>query len=210
MSRPIYVVFEGVDGCGKSTQSRLLAERLNAVLTREPGGTDLGAHLRGVLLDPELSGKIDPFAELLLMNADRAQHLREVVLPSLQSGQSVVQDRNYFSSLAYQGHARGLSLDLVHAVCGLVMGEVIPHKIFVLDIDIEQVEQRRDFADHDSTDRFEQEAREFRERLIVGYRTEAARASALNAVLLDARGTQEEVTSSIWAQVEPLLTQGGA
>jgi dTMP kinase len=205
MPKPLYIAFEGVDGCGKSTQAARLATRLNAVFTKEPGGTDLGAQIRTILLDPAFTGKIDDLAELLLMNADRAQHLREKVLPALQSGQSIVSDRSYFSSLVYQGHVRGLSLDLVHAICGLVLGEVLPHRIFLLDIDIEHVEARRGGDGHDVTDRFEQEGQSFRERLIAGYRAEANRASNLNVVLVDARGSVDEVEQSIWAHVAPLL-----
>lgn len=205
MAKPLYLVMEGVDGSGKSSQAARLADRLDALLTKEPGGTQVGARLRNILLDPDLMGKLDDVTELLLMNADRAQHLRELVLPTLAEGRTVVQDRCYFSTLAYQGHARGLSLDFVRSVCGLVLGEVMPHKIFVLDIDIDQVEQRRGGEGHDDTDRFEAEAREFREKLILGYRAEALRASPLNAVLIDARGTLDEVHEAIWAHVTPLV-----
>lgn len=204
MPKALYIAFEGVDGCGKSTQAKRLANKINALLTKEPGGTAIGSDIRRLLLDPKNS-EMDELTELLLMNADRAQHLREKVLPALQAGKSVISDRSYFSSLAYQGHARGMSLDMVRAVCGLAMGEVLPHKIILLDIDIEQVEARRGGEGHDVSDRFEQEAREFREKLIHGYRTEADRAAALNAVVIDARGSIEEVESSIWALVEPLL-----
>lgn len=110
-----YIAFEGGEGCGKSTQAALLAERLDAVLTREPGGTPLGGALRGLLLDAD-SHRVGPRAEALLMAADRAQHLQDVILPALAEGRHVVSDRSAYSSLAYQGAGRELGIDEIRAI----------------------------------------------------------------------------------------------
>lgn len=203
MPQPLYIAVEGVDGCGKSAQSRLLADRLGGIWTREPGGTSLGQSLRVLLLAPD--SKLDPRTELFLMNADRVQHMAEVILPTLAAGQHVVSDRCYVSSIVYQGYCYGMSLTDAQAVCELAMGEVAPHRIFFLDIDMEHIRARRGGEGHDTTDKFELEADDFRARAITAYRAEAQRAAHFNGVLIDARGSIEEVQESIWAHVEPLL-----
>jgi len=109
-ARGRFIAFEGGEACGKSTQSALLASALDAVLTREPGGTVIGARLRSLVLDPATEG-LAPRAEALLMAADRAQHVAEVVEPALAAGRHVVTDRFAGSSIAYQGHGRGLPVD---------------------------------------------------------------------------------------------------
>jgi dTMP kinase len=110
-----FVAFEGGEGTGKSTQARLLAARLDAVLTHEPGGTTIGIELRALALGGH-AGELDPRTEALVMAADRAQHVAEVIAPALAAGRHVVTDRYYFSSLAYQGYGRGLPLDGVRAL----------------------------------------------------------------------------------------------
>jgi dTMP kinase len=205
MPKALYLTLDGVDGCGKSTQARRIAHRLDAIHTKEPGGTELGSRLRETLLDPGLIGKIIPMAELLLMNADRVQHFHDVVLPALQAGRHVVSDRSFLSSLAYQGYGRGIPTELIHSLTGLVLGELLPHRMFVLDIDFEQMAERRGKADHDDTDRFELEQDSFRQRVMEGFRTEAARAAGFNAVLIDARADEQTVEDRIWAHIEPLL-----
>ncbi|MFM8722166.1 MAG: dTMP kinase, partial [Acidimicrobiaceae bacterium] len=105
MSLGKYIAFEGLEGCGKSTHVKRLATRLNAVMTREPGGTVVGSMLRNILIDPA-NTNLSPRAEALMMAADRAHHIAELVSPSLQAGRHVVSDRSVFSSLAYQGYGR--------------------------------------------------------------------------------------------------------
>ncbi|HEV2759178.1 MAG TPA: dTMP kinase, partial [Acidimicrobiales bacterium] len=105
------IVFEGGEGSGKSTQAALLAARLGAVLTHEPGGTGVGVRIRSVVLDPAVGIDLDMRAEALLMAADRAQHVAEVIRPALARGDDVVSDRFTGSTLAYQGYARGLPVD---------------------------------------------------------------------------------------------------
>ena len=110
-----FIAFEGGEGTGKSTQARLLAARLEAVLTHEPGATTIGVELRGLALGGAY-GELDPRTEALVMAADRAQHVVEVIAPALAAGRHVVTDRYYYSSLAYQGYGRGLPLDEVRSL----------------------------------------------------------------------------------------------
>ncbi len=131
----LLIAFEGGEGTGKSTQARLLAERLGAVLTREPGATQVGARIRALLLDddPGPAG-LDARAEALLMAADRAQHVAEVVRPSLEGGRSVVSDRSAYSSLAYQGYGRGLGADAVRQVCEWATAGMRPDLVVLLEV----------------------------------------------------------------------------
>jgi dTMP kinase len=109
-NKPLYIVFEGGDGSGKSTQARLLAPRIGAVSTFEPGATESGVRLREILLSPE-TGDLDPSTELFLMAAGRHQTMKEVVEPNLAKGKTVVSDRSFISSLAYQGAGRGFGIE---------------------------------------------------------------------------------------------------
>ena len=115
MTQPVYIAFEGPEACGKSTQAQRLAESIGAVLTRETGGTDIGAQLRSILHNVDTIG-LDDHAETLIVAADRAQHLAEVVRPALKRGEHVVSDRSVYSSLAYQGYGRGLPVDDVRRI----------------------------------------------------------------------------------------------
>jgi len=165
-----YVAFEGVEGCGKSTHVTRLAEHLGAVVTREPGGTPIGATLRAMMADPA-NTHLSPRAEALMMAADRAQHLREVVLPALESGRHVVSDRSVYSSLAYQGYGRGLDLGILRAFNEFAIGSRWPDLVVYIRIDIEVV--RRRLAKRE-TDRFEREDDGFFRRIIQGFDTLAA------------------------------------
>ena len=203
MSKPLYIVLEGVDSCGKSTHSAALAQELGARLTREPGSTKIGGDLRSVLLDPA-NRDMTVLTELLLMNADRAQNIAQVVIPALESETTIVSDRSFVSTLAYQAIVRGLDFDLALEVCKIAMGPIVPDIVILLDIDIEQVRARRGLGEHDATDRFEQEKDEFRERLILAYREIALRLTDIRFATIDARGSQDEVYSSILETVRNL------
>ena len=132
MSGPAYIAFEGAEGCGKSTQAALLADALGAVLTRETGGTPVGARLREILHDTTVTD-LDDRAEALITAADRAQHIVHVVRPALAAGRLVVSDRSVYSTLAYQGYGRGLDLDELRRINDWAIGGLWPERVILLD-----------------------------------------------------------------------------
>lgn len=157
--RPLFIVLEGPDAAGKSTQLRLLAAELSSrgvpvVTTKEPGGTELGRHLREILLDPRR--RIEPLAELFLLLADRHQHVEELIKPALAQGRTVISSRYTLSSLAYQGYGRGLPLDLVRRLNDVATGGLRPDYTFLLDLPPEVALERTG-----DRDRFEAEGLSF-------------------------------------------------
>jgi len=135
------VALEGIDGCGKSTQTRLLADRLGALATVEPGATALGAALRRLLLDPDLP-PLSPRAEALLMAADRAEHVDELLAPALAAGRWVVTDRYSGSTIAYQGHGRGLELDGLRRLVDWATAGLAADLAVVVDVPLEVARAR--------------------------------------------------------------------
>ena len=189
MSR--FIAFEGGEGSGKSTQARLLADAIGAVLTHEPGGTALGRRIRAVVLDPSARA-LDERAEALLMAADRAQHVAEVVRPALDRGQDVVTDRYSGSTIAYQGYGRGLDRDELAwlsrwAACGLE-----PDVVLLLDVPAAVAASRMAGA----RDRMEAEDLAFHARVTEGYRALAA-ADPGRWVVVDGSGTIDEVAERV-------------
>jgi dTMP kinase len=160
-----YIAFEGVEGCGKSTHVQRLATYLNALVTREPGGTAIGSTLRAIMANPE-NTHLSPRAEALMMAADRAQHLSELVVPTLESGRHVVSDRSVYSSLAYQGHGRQLNLDDLRQFNDFAIASRWPDLVVYIRIELDVV--RRRLAKRE-TDRFEREDDEFFQRIIAGF-----------------------------------------
>jgi dTMP kinase len=166
----LFLVFEGVEGSGKSTQARLLAQRLSeqsvpCVLTREPGGTAVGEEIRQILLHGH---DMPAESELLLLNAARAVFVKEVVQPALADGKIVVADRFFHSSIAYQSFGRGLPLERVREICSLATGGLRPDLTIVLDVPVETGEQRR--ATRSGPDRIERAGTEFHARVAEAYR----------------------------------------
>lgn len=195
-----YIVFEGGEGSGKSTQASLLAERLDAVLTREPGGTELGAQLRRLLLEPG-SAPVAARAETLLMAADRAQHMVEVVRPGLAAGRHVVSDRSLYSSLAYQGGGRQLGVDEVLELNAWAIDGCWPDLVVLLDLDLESAQERLDRG----LDRLEQEGRAFHQRVRATYLELVEGDEDERWLVIDGTGSVEEVAEAVWAAVAPVL-----
>src|SRR5688572_8908344 len=163
------ITFEGIEGSGKSTQAQRLAGDLGAVLTFEPGATVLGGKIRELLLG---GGVVTPDAELLLFFADRAQHVQQVIAPALQQGRVVISDRFTDSTLAYQGHGRGLPLGRIRALAELSIGGLRPNVTFLLDVPAAVGLARA--GRRGAVDRIESETMAFHERVADGFRTLAA------------------------------------
>jgi dTMP kinase len=191
-----FIVLEGGEAVGKSTQAALLAERLGAVLTREPGGTAVGEALRRLLLDLPLAPV--PKAEALLMLAARAQHVAEVIEPALARGADVVSDRYSGSTLAYQGYGRGLPLDELEKMNVWATGHRAPDVIVLLDLPLDVARQRLRSS---TLDRIEAEGEEFLERTQEGFRLLAG-ADPLHWRVVDASGTVQEVAERVWNAVD--------
>ena len=170
MSLGKYIAFEGLEGCGKSTHVKRLATRLDAVMTREPGGTVIGSMLRNVLIDPA-NTNLSPRAEALMMAADRAQHITELISPTLAAGRHVVSDRSVYSSLAYQGYGRQQDLVELKRLNNWAIGGLWPDLVIYIDVPIEILLERLKKRE---LDRFEREDRNFFERIDTGFREMAA------------------------------------
>ena len=201
MTRGRFVVFEGGDGSGKSTQVTRLAESLRArgltvVATFEPGATPTGAVLRDVLLHG--TTPVAPLAEALLMAADRAQHVAEVVAPALARGEWVVSDRFVASSLVYQGVVRGLGVDAVRAMNAAAVHDAVPDLVVVLDVAEAVARGRRQGA----PDRMESEDAEFHAAVARAYRELAA---AEGWTVLDGGADAEVVAAEAFEVVSALL-----
>ena len=160
-----YIAFEGVEGCGKSTHVKRLAAHLDALVTREPGGTPVGATLRAIMADTA-NTHLSPRAEALMMAADRAQHLRELVQPTLAAGRHVVSDRSVYSSLAYQGYGRQLDLQELRRFNDFAIDGRWPDLVVYIRVELDVVRTRLLKRD---TDRFERENDEFFTRVITGF-----------------------------------------
>ncbi|HLM96719.1 MAG TPA: dTMP kinase [Acidimicrobiales bacterium] len=192
------IALEGIDGSGKSTHARLLADAIGALLTAEPGATPLGETLRKLLLDPGLP-PVSERAEALLMAADRAQHVAEVVLPALEEGQWVVTDRFSASTLAYQGYGRGLDLAEMRRLVAWAAAGVVPDLTVVLDVDV-AVARRRLHLDGVKVDRLEGLDVGFHERVRAGYLA-LAEADPDTWAVLDGSGEVDAVARSVMAVV---------
>jgi dTMP kinase len=197
-----WIALEGGEGSGKSTQARLLADAIGAVLTREPGGTSVGVRLREAMLDPSLPG-LDPRTEALLMAADRAEHVAEVVAPALRAGRPVVSDRSAWSSLAYQGYGRGLDLAEVRRLSDWAMNGRWPDLAVLVDVDAKVASTRLAAAGR-SPDRLEREGDGFHDRVRAGFAALAA-AHPDQWVVVDGDGEIDVVAARVAAAVEDRL-----
>ena len=216
MKAGVFITFEGSEGCGKSTQIELLARRLRALgyrvrMLREPGGTPICEEIRHTLKHSQHNHAMTAEAELLLMNASRAQIVREVIRPALAGGEVVVCDRFYDSTTAYQGYGRQLDLAMVKSVIDIAVGDTRPDMTLLLTVAPEISEFRR--AMRQSTlpfmrDRIEEADRKFFERVDQGFAAIAA-AEPERVRVLEASASVESVSAKIWELVRPVLPQIG-
>lgn len=209
----LFISFEGTEGSGKSTQVTILIERLKRLgykvhTLREPGGTPIGEEIRHTLKHSKVNHDMTAEAELLLMNASRAQLVGEVIRPALARGEIVVTDRFYDSTTAYQGHGRGLNLEMVKQIIDCAVGSTRPSLTLLLMVPVKVSEERRAARMlpglENIRDRMEEADRGFFERVEEGYK-KLAKAEPGRVKTIDATRTREEVSKAIWAAVEPLL-----
>jgi dTMP kinase len=206
--RGLFLTFEGPDGSGKSTQARLLAERLRreghvVFETVEPGGTPIGQQIRRILLDAS-NKELTPTAELLLMFAGRAQNVEQWILPALDRGEIVISDRFTDSSLAYQGAARGLGSQIVLDLDRIACRGLAPDLTLCIDIDSETGLSRA-LARGNSETRIEEQGLEFHRKVRAAYH-EIARQDPQRFRLVDGNRPLEAVAADVWDQVSRLFT----
>jgi dTMP kinase len=195
-----YVALEGLEGCGKSTHATRLAARLDAVATREPGGTRIGSLLRSILADTA-STDMAPRTEALLMAADRAQHMSEVVRPALESGRHVVSDRSIYSTLAYQGFGRGLGIEDLLGISTWALADRLPDVVVYIDVPMDVLAERLKKRD---LDRFEREGPEFFARVHEGF-VALREADPARWIVIDGTAPKDDVEAAVWQAVSARL-----
>jgi dTMP kinase len=208
VKRGLFLSFEGGEGSGKSLQAQALVEALgerglDVVLTREPGGTPAGERIREVLLHAR-EVALSAEAQVLLYSAARAQNVREVIRPALEAGKIVVADRFFDSTLAYQGHGHGVSLDAIRDVTAVAVGDLAPDRTFLLDVPVDIGLARSGWASRSEWDRFEVLDHAFHERVRDGYLRMAASAPRRWVVIRGDRDA-EAIASDIRREVDALL-----
>ena len=196
------ISFEGIDGCGKSTQiellkNRLLSESQTVAVFREPGGTDVSEQIRGILLNPEI--ELDSVTELLLFSSARSQLIASRVKPMLKENQIVILDRFYDSTTAYQGYGRNsLPIEEIHLLNSIASHHIEPDITFYLKIDLSTSEDRRKAF---TKDRMEQSGKDFFEKVIEGYNKLASEFDRF--VTLDATKAPDVIHQQIWEKITP-------
>lgn len=204
--RGLFVAFEGGDGSGKSTQAEraaayLRGRGLEVVFVREPGGTPVGERIREVFLDPAHAG-LDPWTEVFLSMAARAELVRRVIRPALEAGKVVVTDRFLLSTVVYQGIAGGVGAAVVEEIGAGATGGLRPDLTVVVDIDAAEAERR--LPDDPERDRMEGKGAAFHERVREGYRQQAA-APGRNVRLVSGAGTPDEVEARVREELDRVL-----
>lgn len=212
----MFITFEGIEGCGKSTQARLLKDHLEGLnipvlLTREPGGTAIGEVIRRILLDSS-NTHLSPRAELFLYAADRAQHVAEVIAPALARGLWVVCDRFFDATTVYQGLARGQDLNMVEFINRAACQGVVPDITFLIDLGVQtalsRARSRNISSSEKDQDRFEREEMAFHEKVREGYLTLSAK-EPRRFVVLNGDADIQELASRIKSLLEPWTKKGG-
>lgn len=208
-----FITFEGIDGSGKTTQLRMLANYLKeagceVVLTREPGGTPVGNRLRGALLDAH--EEVDPLTELLVFAADRAQHVRRVLRPAIESGQLIISDRYADATVAYQGGGRGFPAELISEIIQLATEGLKPDLTLLFDLSVEESiarTSRRANGKHQG-DRLDAEASDFHVRVRNAY-LELARAEPDRVKIVETNRRHEETHECVKKIIVPFLKSRG-
>jgi len=206
----LLLTFEGIDGSGKSTQARRLRDRLQAagyetLLVREPGGTDFSERVRSLLLDSSLN--VQPFAELLLFSAARAQLVAEQIRPALEAGRIVICDRFYDSTTAYQGAGRGVAEpEWLQSFHRRVTDDLVPDRTYLVEVDVDTARRRRD--DGGASDRMEAAGSAFYERVSAAY-AELAETHADRMMRLDGHRPIDDLETDVWEDVRSLLAADG-
>jgi dTMP kinase len=198
----LLITFEGIDGCGKSTQAKLLEARLKSegketLLFREPGGTELSEQIRSILLDKSFSHPLSEAAEFLLFAASRAQLIREVIKPALEKNTFVILDRFVDSTIAYQGFGREIELELIEDVNTLATGGIDPDLTFFLEVSLELAMLRRKDS---ANDRIESEVLEFHRKVLEGYKYVAKEYKRIHTI--DGADSVENIHNKIWSIIE--------
>lgn len=209
--RSLFITFEGMDGSGKTTQMRRLAERLRAqgrsvLETAEPGGTRIGTQIRRILLD-SANQELCPTAELLLYFASRAQNVDEWILPALAQGQVVLADRFTDSTLVYQGCGRGLGAETVMTLDRIACRGLVPDLTLLIDIDAETSLARahaRNASSQDTETRMDEQSLEFHRKVYEAYHALAGR-EAQRFRIIDGQSDRETMEHEIWKAVEPYV-----
>ena len=191
MTRGIFLVFEGIDASGKSTQAKRIAKERDALFTFEPGDTAVGKDLRRWLLDAATPMK--PETEALLMTADRSHHVDTLIKPTLESAKSVVADRFYASTLAYQGYGRGVDLSQLRAATQLAIGDCLPDLTILIDLPVDVANERRE---RNAKDRFESSDIDFHNRVRSGY-LDLAKTDGVEWFVVDGTKSEAEVAALI-------------
>jgi dTMP kinase len=207
MNNGVFVTFEGIDGCGKSTQvaearRRIEKKGIPCLVTREPGGTAIGESIRGVLLSPDNSEMCDP-SEVLLYCAARAQHCRELIVPALARGDVVLCDRFQEATFAYQGFGRGFPLDVLGRINDFATAGLEPSLTFVFDIDVGTSIARLKKTDK-LPDRLESSGRDFYEKVRQGYLTLASRHPE-RIIVLPGTDAVDRLSQTVFEKIASLL-----
>ena len=210
----MFITFEGIEGCGKSTQAKRLVNRLKElavplVFTLEPGGTNVGQKIRHILLDSR-NQHLSPLTELLLYAADRAQHVEEVIKPALEQEKWVLCDRFFDATTVYQGYARGLDMKLIVTLNEKASPGIRPDITFLIDcaveIGLERALKRNRIQFQEGQDRFERETKDFHEAVREGYLTMAME-DRERFVVIDGTLKEDELEELIFRHVEPFISQ---
>ncbi len=207
----VFISFEGIEGCGKTTQVHRLASHLETLgipvlRTREPGGTPVGQKIRTILLDAR-NQHLCPLAELFLYAADRSQHVEEVIRPALSEGKWVLCDRFLDATTVYQGYSRRLDLELVHLLNETATGGLLPDITFLLDCPVETglgraIDRNRE-QELEGQDRFEREQKTFHASVREGY-LRLSRREGERFIVIDATHDEDEMETAIFRHISPL------